>query len=124
MKILSPTIHGVLDYALALLFLVLPPVLDFPPTAAVASYAIGAVYVVASLVTRYPLGLIKLLPFPIHGVIESLMAVTWILLPWLMGFSGHAAARNFFLIAGIGLLAVVALTDYRAAEVERRVRHR
>lgn len=123
MKILSPTVHGVLDYALALLFLVLPGVLDFPPPAAAASYAIGAVYIIASLITRYPLGVVKLLPFPVHGVIESLMAVAWIVLPWLMGFSGHAAARNFFVIAGVGLLAVVAMTDYRSAEVERGGRH-
>jgi hypothetical protein len=122
MKVLSPTVHGVLDYGLALLFLLLPGALDFPPPAAAASYAIGAVYIVASLVTRYPLGLFKWLPFPVHGVIESLMAITWIALPWLMGFAEHAASRNWFVIAGVALLGVVALTNYRAAEVDTRLR--
>jgi hypothetical protein len=121
MKILSPTTHGVLDYGLALLFLLLPGVLDFPPPAATASYAIGVVYIIASLVTRYPLGVLKLLPFPVHGVIESLMAVSWIVLPWLMGFAEHAASRNFFVGAGVALLGVVALTNYRAAEVDQRM---
>jgi len=121
MKVLSPTVHGVLDYGLALLFLLLPGVLDFPPPAAAASYAIGAVYIVASLVTRYPLGLFKWLPFPTHGVIESLMAITWIALPWLMGFAEHTASRNWFVIAGVALLGVVAMTNYRAAEVDTRL---
>jgi hypothetical protein len=121
MKVLSPTEHGVLDYGLALLFLLLPAVLDFPPPAAAASYAIGAVYIVASLITRYPLGLFKWLPFPVHGVIESVMAVTWIALPWLMGFAEHTASRNWFVIAGVALLGVVALTNYRAAEVDTRL---
>ena len=121
MKVLSPTVHGVLDYGLALLFLLLPGVLDFPPPAAAASYAIGAVYIVASLVTRYPLGVFKLLPFPVHGVIESLMAITWIALPWLMGFAEHTASRNWFVIAGVALLGVVAMTNYRAAEVDTRL---
>ncbi|HEX2544185.1 MAG TPA: hypothetical protein VHL79_04870 [Ramlibacter sp.] len=123
MKVLSPTIHGALDYGLALLFLVLPRMLDFPPPAAAASYAIGAVYIIASLVTRYPLGLLKLIPFPVHGVIESVMAISWIFLPWLMGFAEHTASRNFFVAAGVGLLAVVALTNYRAAELDDRLRH-
>jgi hypothetical protein len=122
MKVLSPTVHGVLDYGLALLFLILPGPLDFPPPAATASYAIGVVYIVASLVTRYPLGLFKWLPFPVHGVIESLMALAWIVLPWVMGFSDHAASRNWFVIAGVALLAVVVLTNYRAAEVDQRLR--
>jgi len=122
MKILSPTVHGMLDYGLALMFLVLPGLLDFPPPAAAASYAIGVVYVIASLITRYPLGLLKLLPFPVHGVIESLMAVSWIVLPWLLGFAEHSASRNFFIAAGVGLLGVVALTNYRAAELEVRAR--
>lgn len=123
MKVLSPTVHGVLDYGLAVLFLVLPAMLDFPPPAATASYLIGVVYIVASLVTRYPLGLVKLLPFPVHGVIESLMALGWIVLPWLMGFAEHAASRNFFVAAGVALLGVVAITNYRAAELDQRVRH-
>jgi hypothetical protein len=122
MKVLNPTVHGVLDYGLALLFLVLPGMLDFPPPAAAASYVIGSVYIVASLVTRYPLGLLKWIPFPVHGVIESLMAVSWIALPWLMGFAEHAASRNFFVAAGVGLLAVVAMTNYRAAELDPRLR--
>ncbi|MDB5897569.1 MAG: hypothetical protein JWP22_4220 [Ramlibacter sp.] len=122
MKVLSPTVHGVLDYALAVLFLVLPGVLDFPPPAAVASYVIGVVYIAASLITRYPLGVLKLLPFPAHGVIESLMAIAWIALPWVMGFAEHGPARNFFVVAGVGLLVVVALTNYRAAELDQRLR--
>jgi hypothetical protein len=122
MKVLSPTVHGVLDYLLALMFLVLPRMLDFPPPAAAASYVIGVVYIVASLITRYPLGLFKWLPFPVHGVIESLMALAWIVLPWLMGFSEHAASRNFFVAAGVGLLVVAALTNYREAELGERLR--
>jgi predicted Kef-type K+ transport protein len=50
------------------------------------------------------------------------MAVAWIALPWIMGFADHTASRNFFVIAGIALLGVVALTNYRAAEVDQRLR--
>jgi hypothetical protein len=113
-KILKPAVHGALDYALALLFLLLPGILDFPDNAATLSYIVGAAYIATSLVTRYPLGVWKLIPFPTHGVIESMMALFWIASPWLFRFADHASARTFFVVAGIGLLAVVAITDYRS----------
>lgn len=114
MKVLNPTVHGVLDYVLALAFLIAPGLVGFGDAAGNLSTIIGVVYLGASLLTRYPLGAIRMIPFPVHGVIESIMAASWIALPWLFGFAGEPAARNFFVAAGLGLLAVAALTDYRA----------
>jgi hypothetical protein len=119
LKVLNPTIHGVLDYALAFFFLIAPGIFDFPENAATLSYVIGALYIGVSLITRYPLGIWKMVPFPTHGVLETLMAISWLALPWLLGFSEHAAARNFYLLAGVGLLSVVALTNYSLRAVER-----
>lgn len=116
-RAINPTVHGVLDYALALAFLLAPGLVDFSDTAANLSYVIGIVYLGASLLTRYPLGAIHMIPFPTHGVIESIMAASWVVMPWLVGFADDAAARNFFVAAGVGLLVIAALTDYRAAQV-------
>jgi hypothetical protein len=44
------------------------------------------------------------------------MAASWIAMPWLFGFASHDAARNFFIAAGVGLLVVAALTDYRSRQ--------
>jgi hypothetical protein len=115
MKLLNPAVHGLLDYALALAFLLLPPVLNFSPDAAAVSRIIGIAYLGVSLLTKYPLGLLKLIPFPIHGVLESLMAAAWIVLPWVLGFQDDSAARTFFMFAGVALLLVAALTDYKAS---------
>jgi hypothetical protein len=123
-KPLKPGPHGVLDYGLALLFLLAPSILDFPDNASNLSYIIGVVYIGTSLITRYPLGLFKLLPFPTHGALETIMALAWIVFPWMFGFSQHDASRNFFVIAGVGLLLVVALTDYKSkAASEARFGH-
>jgi hypothetical protein len=44
------------------------------------------------------------------------MAIGFIISPWLFNFANDIAARNFYVIAGAGLLVVVALTDYKAAD--------
>jgi hypothetical protein len=115
LKILNPAIHGVLDYLLALAFLFAPPLFGFGDDAANVSYIVGVTYLGVSLLTRYPLGAVPLIPFTIHGVAETVMAISWIVGPWVLGFAHEAAARNFFVTAGAGLLAVVALTDYRSS---------
>lgn len=122
MKPINPLLHGVLDYALAVAFLILPGVLGFSPEAASISRVIGVVYIGASLLTRYPLGALELIPFPVHGVLESIMAASWIVLPWVLGFQDDSAARTFFMLAGIGLLLVAALTNYRASGAHTRYR--
>jgi hypothetical protein len=118
MKLLNPTIHGVLDYTLAIGFLILPGWQNYSPTAASLSYVIGAVYLGASLLTRYPAGVLGAFPFPAHGVLESIMAAFWVVMPWLFGFADDGAARNFFVSAGVALLLGVSLTRYRDREVD------
>ncbi|MFN2643352.1 MAG: hypothetical protein ABR570_00010 [Burkholderiales bacterium] len=117
MKRLKPLPHGILDYGLAVVFLIAPLAFGFESEAARSlSRAIGVLYIVASFVTRYPLGGLKLIPFPVHGVLETIAALSWIAMPFLFGFADDAAARNFFIIAAVALLGVVTITDYRGAE--------
>ena len=113
MKILTPKIHGFLDYAVVLVFFLAPTLLSFSPTVAMLVYAVAAAQLVASLLTAYPLGILKVIPFPIHGVLESVVAVGLIGSPWLLGFAMETNAKIFCVGAGIALLAVVAITDYK-----------
>ena len=118
MKVIDPKSHGVLDYGLIAAFFIMPAAFDFSDRAASLSHIIGFIYLGTSLLTRYPLGLLKWIPFPLHGTAETIMAIGFIVFPWLIGFADEAAARNFYVAAGVGLLAVVALTDYRGRGTE------
>ena len=72
-----------------------------------------------SLLTAYPLGVAKVIPFPIHGAIESVSAPLLVIAPFLLDFSRDVAARNFFIVAGIALGIVYLVTNSRAAELPR-----
>ena len=113
MKILPPLVHGLLDYSVALVFFLVPTLFNFSATVSMLVYVVGTGQLIASLLTAYPLGVLKLIPFPIHGVLESVVAVGLIGSPWLLGFASETSAQIFFIGAGVALLVVVAITDYK-----------
>ena len=118
MKFLSPQVHGVLDYLLGALFIAAPFMFGFvSPLAQIISLAIGASVILLSLLTRYPLGVLRVIPFPVHGAVEFVAALALIAMPWFAGFEGVPPARNFFVATGVALFAVWLTTDYKAAEL-------
>jgi hypothetical protein len=117
MKFLSPKIHGFLDFAVILLLFIAPPLLGFPGVAASVSYILGAAYLALVLLTAYPLGLAKLIPFTVHGTIELVLSPLLVAMPWLAGFSEYNAAQYFYVIGGIALFFVWLTTDYKAADI-------
>ena len=115
MKVLNPRVHGYLDYAAVLLLALAPTLFGFSGTPAALCYVFAILQGGMSLMTAYPLGALKAIPFTVHGGIELASAILFILAPWLFRFVDIGAARNFFLIAGVGLALVWATTDYKAA---------
>jgi hypothetical protein len=115
MKFLDPRVHGYLDYAAVLLLALAPWLFGFGGAAATLCYVVAAAQLGMSLLTAYPLGIAKVIPFPIHGGVELVVAIGLVVAPWLFGFDEVNAARNFFIAAGIGLGFVYLVTDYRAA---------
>jgi hypothetical protein len=112
---LSPSAHGVADYLSSATFAAAPSLFRFPPAAATLARSLGASYAGLSLATAYPLGAVKVVPFPTHLAMDAVMAPVLAAAPWLFGFAESRAARNFFL-AMAGVTAVVtALSQRRRA---------
>ena len=117
MKILKPLPHSVIDYLWAGTMMAAPWLFGFSKNkkATINCVSSGAGILGMSLMTRYPLGAVKLIPFPTHGIIEALAGGLTAADPWILGFSENKRARLTHLIAGLSTLAVVAMTDYQAA---------
>ncbi len=116
MKLLSPKVHGYLDYAAVVLLFLAPTLFGFSGLPATLCYVLGTAQLAMSLVTAYPLGALKMLPFTVHAGIELATALFLIVAPFLLGFSEMTDARNFFMIAGVGLGLVWLTTNYKAAD--------
>jgi hypothetical protein len=115
MKIISPRAHGVLDYVVAAAFLAAPSALGLSGAAALLSWTLAGVHLGLTLLTAFPLGAIKLIPFKVHGWIEFVVGPTLIAVPWILGFAQDPTARVFYIAAGALIFVTWLATDYRAS---------
>ena len=116
-KFLTPTLHGLLDYAAAIGLIVLPFLLDLGAVSQLASglsVVAGIGLVAYSFATDYALGVFRLLSFRAHLVLDVAAAVVFLAAPFVFGWRG--LVLGYYLFMGAGVLAVVALsTTGRAA---------
>ena len=113
-KVIDARTHGIIDYCHAAFFLGMALVCrKSNKPAALASLITGSFILVESLMTDYPLGAWKVLPFGIHGRMDAGFAASSPIMPRMFGFNGTPAARVF---QGNGLMeaAVVGMTDWDA----------
>jgi hypothetical protein len=112
---IGPAMHGVLDYLVVILLIFGPGITGFAPSTAQAKFcwAIAALLLVVSLLTRYPLGVKKAVGFVSHAIIEMAIIVALLVLPWTRGFSSGVLSRDFFITIGVLLAVIWALTDFR-----------
>lgn len=115
MKVISPSFHGVLDYATVIVFLAAPSVLGLSEVPRLISWILGGGHLLISLTTAMPLGVLGLIPFPAHGWLERIIGPALIALPFVAGFSAEAPALYFFAGYGAIVIVVALLTDYRAS---------
>ena len=113
MKVLSPPAHGVLDFFLAFVLGMAPIALGFTGVYAVVCYGLAAAYLLVVLVTDFPMGVVRLLPYRVHGGMEVVSALLFMGSPFLFGFSAsNPTARTFFIVFGGLLLLLWLLTDW------------
>ncbi len=114
---LDVKIHAYLDYLFSAVLLAAPTVLGLSYDASVACYISAGLHAVLSAVTQYPLGIVKWVPFKVHGMIELGGAIALLAMPWLVNFSSEIAGRNFFLVSGVLLFGVWLATNYGGTRI-------
>jgi hypothetical protein len=112
---ISPAAHAVLDYAVAATFFSVAAWLKRQHRAAASlAFANGAMVLGMSMLTDYPGGVVRVLPFRGHRTGDVLQAAFAGLGPLLFGFAGDEEAK-FFYAQAASEVAVIAATDWDAA---------
>ena len=113
-KFLPAWFHGVADYAVGILLMLVALVVGGSHGAVATGVVVGATVLVVSMFTRYPLGVKKILPFSVHSAGDYLAAALLLAAPWVLNFStGDGGLTAFYLAAGTAVLAVSLITNYQ-----------
>jgi hypothetical protein len=111
MKINS-TIHGVIDYVVVLFLLLSPTLFSLPSITAKFTYVLAAIHFTLTMLTKFELGLVKIIPLKIHGFVELFVSIALIAIPFYFGNIEGKIAQNFYIGFGIAVLLTWFITDY------------
>jgi hypothetical protein len=113
-RLLPAWFHAIADYAVAALLIVVPIVAGGSRLAVATGVTVGIVVTVVSTLTRYPLGVVKVLPFTVHSAGDYLAAALLVIAPLALAYTGTDRGLSaFYVAAGAAVLAVSLITNYQ-----------
>lgn len=122
---ISHTIHGGIEYAAGVLFIVSQFAFGFDADAAKAlSVVIGVALIFVAATTHGPTSLVNSLPVSVHVLVDYALAALLIAIPFLFGFyNDDTNATVFFIVLGVAHLLITIGTRFERdkAPSKRRV---
>lgn len=113
-RFLPAWLHAIADYAVGGLLVVAALIVGGSGLAVATGVVVGAVVLVVSMLTRYPLGVVKVLPFTLHSAGDYLATALLLVAPFTLGFADTDTGLTVLYVgAGIAVLAVSLITDYQ-----------
>jgi hypothetical protein len=113
-RLLPAWLHAIADYAVGFALILVPIVVGGSSAAVATGIVVGATVLVVSMLTKYPLGVFKVLPFTIHSAGDYLAAALLLVAPFALDFaSDDTGLAVFYAIGGVAVLAVSLITNYQ-----------
>ena len=110
LRFVTKTVHAYLDYPVAIALIALPFVLGLGATSPLAlwlSVGTGIAAFILTLLTDHHLGVLRVLPYSLHLIVDAAVGVVFLAAPFALGFSGLDAA--YYWINGAAVVVVVSL---------------
>jgi hypothetical protein len=112
LRFITRQVHAYLDYPVAISLMAMPIVLGLGvsnPLAKWLSIATGVAAFVLTVLTDHELGVIKVLPFWFHVAVDRVVGLTFVVAPFVLGFSGLDA--GYYWANGAAVLTVTCLLN-------------
>lgn len=115
MRFLPTRVHGIVDYVWGAALLASPWLLGFAevPAAKWIAVVFGSGAILYSLVIAYELGLVPVLPMPLHLVLDGVAGFIPAITPWSFGFAGQVVWP--FVLFGLFSVAASLVTKLQPA---------
>src|SRR3954451_23309014 len=115
-RLLPAWLHAVADYAVGAVLILAALIVGGTSGAVGTGVVVGATVLVVSMLTRYPLGVVKVLPFQVHSAGDYLAAALLLAAPFTLHFNTtDGGLTALYVGAGIAVLAVSLITNYQYA---------
>ena len=110
MKFITTQTHGFIDYAAGILFIALPWMLHIncAEPEGLVLIVLGFLTLIYSVLTNYELGVLRILPMPLHLALDMISGLLLTFSPWILGFSEKIYLPH--LILGLFEILIAILT--------------
>jgi hypothetical protein len=113
-RVLPAWLHAIADYAVGVVLILAAFIVGGSAGAVGTGVVVGATVLLVSMITRYPLGVIKILPFQVHSAGDYLAAVLLLAAPFVLHFrQSDSGLTGLYVVAGVAVLAVSMITNYQ-----------
>ena len=120
-KVIGPTAHAVIDYAMAASFFGMAAFFwKRNKHASISALVCGTAEITTALLTNYPGGAVDAMSFETHGSIDFGLSGLVASLPDVLRFAEDPESR-FFRIQGAAMAAVTGLTDFTGTGAARQL---
>src|SRR3954467_3117144 len=112
-RLVPAWLHGIGDYSAGLVLLIACLVADASDKAKATGIVLGAALLLVSLLTRYPLGAVKAIPFPVHSAGDYFGGLAAIVAPFALDFwDTEKGLSTLYIAVGAVVIALSLVTDY------------
>ncbi len=114
---LSSKLHGIIDYVVVVFLLASPSLFGLPEFTACCTYILAGIHFTLTILTDFELGLIKVIPFKVHGMVELIVSLALIGFAFYVGGREGDLARNFYIGFGVAVFLTWLISEYGKSKV-------
>ena len=116
-RLLPAWLHAIADYAVGILLIVVAAAVGGSGAPVATGVVVGVTVLAVSMLTKYPLGVAKVLPFTVHSAGDYLASFLLIVAPFALGFTDTDGGLSaFYVVMGIAVAAVSLITNYQYSD--------
>jgi hypothetical protein len=112
LKIISPSLHGILDYIVDVTLICVPLILNFNEVSNTVLWVpvgIGVLNFLYSILTVYSRSLVKLIPMNLHLLFDFFVGFILLALAFILPIEGFV--KLFYITMGVGIILATAFTN-------------